>query len=944
MNRLAVAVLFLGLAGPIPFQAPPAHAHEDHASVDWVIDDAECRCKAGNACWHYLRSPYDPPADACWCNFCVKVSKHDGTRAMTAGFSEICASNQKPTCFLKRHAASWDMVCSECIQPAKCCNNPKSEDCPKCEGGGSPWDGERRQQLENRHKKEIETFASRDVVVIWSRHFYLATDIPSLKIPLHAGSFRVVNTHELAHIYIERAEKARREFVQCFSDEVSMGKPSAIYLPKRETTAAKIQARYNNSPRTNLVYGGTNSGNVADGFAFNGFCSSLQKHGGDDKGLHHVVRHMIGHLMISCWTKVDGEDRALPRWLFEGVAHWLAKRHRLLEDEVVWCADEGNALSGSGKDWHNDAKKVAADPKTIPVERLLEKSTIGLLEFDDHVRAWSYIQIGLEEDREPLLKVLRNLRDKIPTRQAWVDGMACTPEQWDQRWKDRVLGKRQSFAANAGDKDDEGPGAADRRALRNEQDMQNLVARIRSIGTCADPKTAKVLTELFARDSDPVREVLSVVLAKTTDPACLAVIRETGLGSPHPMVRAYTARVLGLAGDAGALEMLRKQATDSFWLGRAEAAIALMRLKDPKIHESVKAMLSDQSAKARIAAMDALAGSGSLGERVLSLAAENLNHDAWQVRSAAAECLGSIGSMAGVEALITRMTTEAGRIRRDCHAALKQITRDDLGMNPEYWTKWWKKEKERAGGMPGRPEAPPEPSSDEQRYGIPERPYGLRVFSDRVGYVLDMSNSMFNLFEPDPDEVKRLRRKYKGQTKFDISREEIVQSVQSLDPQARFTVMVFADKPRSMSGGLVPALPENHKKAESFLKSCRSSPGANAGSPQLTSFYDAFRAVFDLAKGTVGPPPNLGETPDTMFFLTDGDPTTGEIVDADELLAWFNGLNRYARIRVNVIAYGHMGIDLEFLSHLALDNGGQFTNVKEASNDEKDETPGSTPK
>ena len=68
---------------------------------------------------------------------------------------------------------------------------------------------------------------------------------------------------------------------------------------------------------------------------------------------------------------------------------------------------------------------------------------------------------------------------------------------------------------------------------------------------------------------------------------------------------------------------------------------------------------------------------------------------------------------------------------------------------------------------------------------------------------------------------------------------------------ARFNVMVFSTRPRFMSNGLVPAVPENHKKAEGFLRSCRSTPDAGAtGAPQLTSFYDAFRGVFDIPKGT----------------------------------------------------------------------------------------------
>lgn len=940
----ALAALAGPLPGPLPALAAPA---QEGGYVDWIADDGECRCKAGNACWHYLRAPVDPPADACWCNFCVKVSRHDGTRAMPEGWNEICASNGKMDCFLKRHALSWDMVCSECPTNAKCCNTANPDACPRCADLGPHPLAERQKELVHRLKRETALFASAGIVIVWSPHFYVVTDIPSLKIRTQGGSYRVASTHELAHVYAERAEKAYREFVQNFGADVSLPKPAGIFLPKRESTAGKIQAQYFSSARTNLLYGGSNDGRVADGFCFNGFCTSLSKHGSDDEGLHHGVRHMIGHLLVSCWTKVNGQDRALPRWVFEGAAHWLAKRHPLLRDKVVWCADEGTPISGSGKDWENDARKIAGDPKTVPVERLLEKSTIGLMDFDDHVRSWSYFELSLAEDREAFTAVLRGLRAELPARQAWMEGMKCTPAEWDQRWKDRVLGKRPSMGATLADRgDDDGPGAAERRSIRMETDLQNLVAKIRSIGVCADPRTAKVLVEQFGRDSDAVREVLTVILSKTTEPKALEAMRETGLAHAHPMIRAYTARVLGLAGDGGSLEALRAMVGDDFWLARGEAALALMRIKDPRIADSVKPLLSDQAAKVRIAAMDAVASAGSGGEKVQSLVAQNLAHQAWQVRSAAAEGLGGIGSMYSVEPLIDRMTTEAGRVRRDCYDALKKITSDDLGLNPENWAKWWKRERERVGGgVPSKGEPAPDTSIDEQRYGLRKPPvYGLQVFSDRVGYVLDMSNSMFNLFEPDPEAVKKLRRVYRGATKFDISREEIVQSVKGLDPRARFNVTVFSNKPRTMSNTLVPATPDNHGKAEGFLKSCRSSPDAgNGGQVQLTSFYDAFRQVLDLPQGAT-PTPNFTETPDTMFFLTDGEPTIGEIIDADELLAWFTGLNRYARIRVHVIAYGNLGIDIPFLTGLAEKNGGVYVNIGEAKPGGSPALPPTTPK
>lgn len=949
--RLRTVGVWFALAMALPFGPPASPAARAQELPDWCAEDRECRCKEGNACWHFLRAPVDPPWDPCGCNFCAKVSHHDGTRPMPEGWSEVCASNGKMDCFLKRHAESWGMACTECPTRERCCNNPHPGACPRCESNAPDPFGEKRAQLAPRLKKEIDLFATRDVVIVWSRHFYVVTDIPFLKVRTQGGTYRVMGTHEIAHVYAERAEKAYKEFVQNFGADVTLGLPSAIFLPKKESTAGRIQERYNSSARTNLVYGGTTDGRIADGFCYNGFCASLQKHGGDDEGLHHAVRHQVGHVLVSCWVVVNGQDRTLPRWVFEGTAHWLSKRLPPLKDMVVWCADEGTPLSGSGKDWHNDAKKIAADIKTIPVERLLEKSTIGLLDKDDHVRCWSYFELGLSEDRENFVKVLRALREQAPVRQAWTKNMGCTPEEWDQRWKDRVLGRRPTFGPLPTDRgDDEGPGAADRRAIRSEQDMQNLVARIRSIGVCADPRTARVLVEQFARESEAVREVLSVALSKTEDPKAIAAIRETGLAHAHPMVRAYAARVLGFLKDAGALEGLRKQCEDSFWLARAEAALALMRIGDPKIADAVKPLLSDDSAKVRIAAMDAVGASGKAGERILSHVAKNLDHDAWQVRSAATDSLAGIGSTMAVDALIVRMTNEAGRIRRDTYDALKKITGDDLTINPEHWAKWWRKQKEKAGGIPAAPppeaEGEKEPSEEDKRYGVWKPPvYGIPNFSDRVGYVLDMSNSMFNLFEPDPESVKRLRRKYKGATKFDISREEIVQSIQGLDDRARFNVMVFSNRPRNMSNDLVPAVPENEKKAEGFLRSCRSSPGAGGGgNSQLTSFYDAFRDIFGLPKGSTIPPANLQETPDTMFFLTDGAPTIGEIIDADELLSWFDGLNRYARIRVHVISYGNLGIDLTFLGGLATHNGGQHINIAEAKHGETPELPSPTPK
>ena len=58
-------------------------------------------------------------------------------------------------------------------------------------------------------------------------------------------------------------------------------------------------------------------------------------------------------------------------------------------------------------------------------------------------------------------------------------------------------------------------------------------------------------------------------------------------------------------------------------------------------------------------------------------------------------------------------------------------------------------------------------------------------------------------------------------------------------------------------------------------------------------------------------------------------PTQGEITDSDTLLEWYTSLNRYARIRTHVIAFGSKGVDNVMLRGMAERNGGRFIQVLE---------------
>ena len=98
-----------------------------------------------------------------------------------------------------------------------------------------------------------------------------------------------------------------------------------------------------------MLYGG-GSTRIGGGFCGNGFVGSLGEQRSDNN-LHAYCRHMIGHILFSCWLKGSGDEKCCPKWAFVGAAHFLEK---LLDsgtaiDEVV-CVNGGVRLTTEGSE------------------------------------------------------------------------------------------------------------------------------------------------------------------------------------------------------------------------------------------------------------------------------------------------------------------------------------------------------------------------------------------------------------------------------------------------------------------------------------------------------------------------------------------------------------------------------------------------------------------
>jgi hypothetical protein len=948
--RLALGFAVLaGLLAAAP--APDAAASAADAA------EKGCAFAAGlgnGECQHFLRNPAGATEDPCWCDKCrngITGQRHDG-HTIPPGWNADLFDRGGMECYLKRHSVAWGITCSECYWNDK----------PWPDGSGSllgtvpPKDFAGRhakQTIERRLAAEKKNFRHPDEVMLaYNQHFYCVTDIRGLKVRMPSGSSRVMSQHEWMHLMIERAEFARREWVRNLGEPMlAKGdslRPIAMFFVEKERDYDRVGEDHFRQAGAKGRRGA--GAELCEKMCLTGL-AACRELAGEDRELQVWMRHTLSHNLLLMWGSLQTRAKSSPVWMEEGLAHWLTKSIEPLHDEATYCIGEGGggAAAGagggargggggsgapewSGKDWEKDVGKIAS--KAGAIEELLGKTVPRELTQDDHKRLWSYMELGLSEWRAPFAKMLAAVRQEKDLREAFMSNLGCTPEVFDERWRERVTGKRKTLAPSANEGEPEAndtPGARDRRSIRSEADPKILAAKIRALGELKDVKTIPVVVDVMAQNRDLPRETALVTLLRTKDPACIEALWNYGLSHADGIVRAYTARICGRLNATAAVPKLESMLTDGNWYARAEAAVALGILKDAKAMPGLRKMASSDGAeKAQVGAIDALSMFGSDAVNAVPVIAKQLDSSQWQIRVAACQALGSIGAMEGVEPLVGRMEKETGRVADEIYEALKKITRDDLGRKPENWRTWWDREKKNAqGGMPKRPEEkkpeekPKNPAAKDPRSttdGGPPPYFGVEIYSSRVAFICDTSDSMTTLFTPDPSAAKALSREYVGRDKLTICKEEIAQALTGLDPRAHFNVVTFGTQIRSFERNPVAATKANIESAIGFLKSI---PGEGE-----TNYYDSLKAALDIGDepDTNG---NFRATPDTITFLTDGQPTRGDIVDADVILEWYTGLNRYARVKTHTITFGLMNVDMPLLRGMAERNGGKFTIVPE---------------
>lgn len=295
-----------------------------------------------------------------------------------------------------------------------------------------------------------------------------------------------------------------------------------------------------------------------------------------------------------------------------------------------------------------------------------------------------------------------------------------------------------------------------------------------------------------------------------------------------------------------------------------------------------------------------------------------LGRSDWRADRTLVALLGACRQPEGVEPLIRALTRcveqEDGSplarpsdlLRHDIHRTLVALTgRSDLAAEPSSWRYFWSRA-ERGFEVPTTTaELPSEKGPS--LFGIP-------IEGSRVVFALDLSGSMgFS---------------HSGRTtRLDVATASLRRALRSLPEHKSFGLMGFAERMHAWRGELLPATRAHRTSCTEFLDSLAADGGTNTWGA-LSSALRPFAQVY-------GSPANLDV--DEIFVISDGIPTVGAVIDAQEILQLVAATNRFAATRIHAIYLAptlsprdleserNMGMRArDFMRQLARQNGGSF--------------------
>lgn len=440
-----------------------------------------------------------------------------------------------------------------------------------------------------------------------------------------------------------------------------------------------------------------------------------------------------------------------------------------------------------------------------------------------------------------------------------------------------------------------------KKAAVTQEDLRREMARI--ISGWDDPKTQKRAVALLGKGSSTQKVFALQATVKIKTDKALKLVRK-GLKDKDINVRAAAAKALAERLDEASLPDLRAMLAKPKTPEDIRIAMeAINKIQGPtsKWLLEIATYAEHENRDIRNAAVAVLADARS--KRHLPALLKALVHPDWSTRFLAIDGMAKLKRAEPVAKLIERMGVEKGRMKKHLADALWQLTAQPYEEDEQKWAAWWREAKGdfkvATSKELDKAETVRERRRLTQRTVSKAKFFGIKVESHRVIFILDVSGSMMeSMYGREVDG--------RGAARIDIAKKELAQAVENLDASALFNIYAFSNGvARWSADGIDANNSQSRQEALTWIERL----GASGG----TNLYDSVREAF------------ADKDVDTIFILSDGEPTVGDEIDPFRIREDVARWNKYRKVKINTIAVGG---NLEVLEWLAKDAGGTYRQMR----------------
>lgn len=449
-----------------------------------------------------------------------------------------------------------------------------------------------------------------------------------------------------------------------------------------------------------------------------------------------------------------------------------------------------------------------------------------------------------------------------------------------------------------------------REILRFDEDPRVRGVAIRFLASQHDPRGLRDLFEICAGLGLRDQEQAITALAALPDSLVRPLVEHPG-HQEQPARRLLIALILAERADRNSRKQLTSLAQDDDRMVAFAAALGLDRIGGRGAGVSMKkALKQTRDAEQRCQVLTVIERTGIRDPGLTRALLRELDHPDWRVRAAAAAALGSVGGVHAIEPLVDQVREEriwqvrlaciealgstrraeaipplidaleslTGRLGRAARLALARLTGLDLSGDASAWRRWWREHVDDFEPPTERQAEwlQPDPTADKYAF------YGVEIESDRAAFVLDVSGSM------------------QGR-KLQVLKVQLGNVIERLPGDSLFNMIFFNAEIRPWKERLEPLTRKNRQAA---LDAVRYLDADGA-----TNLYGAVMAAL------------ADERVDSIYLLSDGQPTAGSIINLAQICDALAEMNRHRRIAFHVILIGYQS---EALRRLAADSGGTY--------------------